>query len=283
MLQGLTPLLNEQPVKSAMLQRTSFGNRHSRSSQSYDDLEDHYAALNINSRHGYAKIRPRNRPNPPLEQSLGSNVSASQDMWAYKMDDSIVSPKYLFDHPVYASHSQLDTNPYLLRNLTTRSNGTGIKGKKSTSHKIGPKTMNPKFVNPYSKVPIKISDSFNCSSDLRHESSEAEPGFYPAARNLFLPPEQIVTSVNLNNSQFGMTDNSSPNQESFSVSHSMSHSSSSGTGDRSSGELQDEQEPGYSHDYVDLPSDSQEDDHEPGDEQYRDMQLQGQSVFGARN
>merc|ERR1712013_773988 len=41
MYQGLTPLCNEQS-KSAMLQRNSFSNRHSRSSKSYDNLEDHY-------------------------------------------------------------------------------------------------------------------------------------------------------------------------------------------------------------------------------------------------
>ena len=124
-LQGLAPGCNE-PLKPVLqLQRTSFGNnRLSRTSQSYDDLEDHYAALNItqSSRHGYAKIRPRNRP------SLDTPTSKSQDMWAYKMDDSIVSPKYLFDHPVYASHSQLDAVPFLNKNLTSRSSNSAAGG-----------------------------------------------------------------------------------------------------------------------------------------------------------
>ena len=62
-----------------MQHRTSFvSNRRSRASQSYDDLEDHYAALNIgqSSRHGYAKIRPRNRPMmDPTQTSKSQDIS----------------------------------------------------------------------------------------------------------------------------------------------------------------------------------------------------------------
>ena len=75
--------------------------RHSRASQSYDDLDtDHYAALNIqrSSRHGYddsddddhsdndddryAKIRPRTRPQMPEPGEPRLVTSKSQDMWA---------------------------------------------------------------------------------------------------------------------------------------------------------------------------------------------------------
>ena len=72
-------LIFQHGSESVQLQhRTSFAsNRRSRASQSYDDLEDHYAALIIgkSSRHGYAKIRPRNRP-----MMDPSHTSKSQDI-----------------------------------------------------------------------------------------------------------------------------------------------------------------------------------------------------------
>ena len=264
MFQGLTPLSNE-PLKSAMLQRTTFGNRHSRSSQSYDDLEDHYDALNIHNRHGYAKIRPRNRPN----QSLDATNSKSQDMWAYKMDDSIVSPKYLFDHPVYASHTQLDSNPYLLKNLTTRSNGTGIK-KKSKSHKIAPRTLNPKLVNPYSKVPIKISDHYKSSEQAYKNPENSSTDMYPS--KLMLMPEQVAKPANLNNSKIDSM--SSPNQESFSLSHSSSGCEQNNLDNYhnsvNTSDLPIDEDPYSNDDYVDMTSDSPDDD-QSIDENYKEI------------
>jgi len=261
MYQGLTPLSHE-PLKSAMQQRTSFSNRYSRSSQSYDDLEDHYDALNIQTRHGYAKIRPRNRPN----QSLDASNSKSQDMWAYKMDDSIVSPKYLFDHPVYASHSQLDSNPYGIKNLTTRSNGAGMK-KKSKCHKIGPKTLNPKLVNPYSKVPIKISNHYKSSEQEDKSSENSSPDTYQS--KMMLMPEHIVKPANLNNSKVEVMPSS--NQESFSLSYSSSgceqsnHDNTVNTSD-----LPIDEDPYSNDDYVDITSDSPDDD-QSIDENYKEI------------
>ena len=75
------------------------------------------------------------------------NGSASCDMWALKPDDSIVSPNFLFQHPVYSSQLPARGSP--------RSAGNTAK-KRSKYHKIGPRTLNPRLVNPYSKVPIKI-------------------------------------------------------------------------------------------------------------------------------
>ena len=167
-MQGLSQPPND-PLKAALLSRSNFG-RSGRTSKSYDDLEDHYAALNVSSS-GYAKIRPRKRP------------SQSQDMWAIKMEDSIVSPKYLFDHPVYASHSQLDSGSR----------------KKNKNYRIAPNTLNTRFVSPYSKVPVKISDTqtntnnfnFNPSQDFfsfGQAVSSAEPQAARGSR-VFSPEE----------------------------------------------------------------------------------------------
>ena len=233
-------------MKPAMMQRTAFQNRHSRSSQSYDDLEDHYDALNMHKRHGYAKIRPRTRPN--LE---GSVVSKSQDMWAYKMDDSIVSPKYLFDHPVYASHSQLDSTPYPPKNLTTRSQGGHGSGKKkSKSHKIGPRTLNPKLVNPYSKVPIQHVDP-------------TPPQHFPS--RLVLVPDSTsttqTTTLNVSISS-GSNSNGSPVESGYGLSHSSSGAEQTSPATGCEEEL-------YSNDdYVDIASDSP-DDEQSVDENYK--------------
>lgn len=234
-------------MKPAMMQRTAFQNRHSRSSQSYDDLEDHYDALNMHKRHGYAKIRPRTRPN--LE---GSVVSKSQDMWAYKMDDSIVSPKYLFDHPVYASHSQLDSTPYPPKNLTTRSQGGHGSGKKkSKSHKIGPRTLNPKLVNPYSKVPIQHVDP-------------TPPQHFPS--RLVLVPDSTsttqTTTLNVSISS-GSNSNGSPVESGYGLSHS-----SSGAEQTSPATGCEESELYSNDDYVDIASDSP-DDEQSVDENYK--------------
>ena len=252
LFQGLLPLSSE-PMKPAMMQRTAFQNRHSRSSQSYDDLEDHYDALNMHKRHGYAKIRPRTRPN--LE---GSVVSKSQDMWAYKMDDSIVSPKYLFDHPVYASHSQLDSTGYPPKNLTTRSQGGqgGSGKKKSKSHKIGPRTLNPKLVNPYSKVPIQhIVDPISITPPQRFPS-----------RLILVPDSTSTTQTTTLNVSISSSSNSngSPVESGYGLSHS-----SSGAEQTSPKARCEEEEEVYSNDdYVDIASDSP-DDEQSVDENYK--------------
>ena len=223
-----------------MLIRSSFGRTGhvARASKSYDDLEehqDHYAALNMSSSvHGYAKIRPRNRQ------------SQSQDMWAIKMDDSIVSPKYLFDHPVYASHDELDVHPYSVKNMTSRSmNTTGLK-KKCKNYKIAPNTINPKFVNPYSKVPLKISDHL-AAPQMSSES--------PSSRNInfsFSESSASCEQQQLRNSLMFPTE-----------------------------EL--EEDTYYSHDdYVEMASDSPEEDEQSLDEHYKhftDLALQ-HSTFG---
>ena len=238
-------LVQPQPqndaLKSALLMRSSFA-RAGRSSKSYDDLEDHYAPLNISSSvHGYAKIRPRTRPSLESQQT-----SKSQDMWAIKMDDSIVSPKYLFDHPVYASHDELDVHPYSMKNMTSRSMNTAGLKKKCKNYKIAPNTINPKFVNPYSKVPLKISDH-HAAPQISSES--------PSSRNInfsFSESSASCEQQQLRNSLMFPTE-----------------------------EL--EEDTYYSHDdYVEMASDSPEEDEQSLDEHYKhftDLALQ-QSSFG---
>ena len=234
------------PLKSAMLIRSSFGRTGhvARASKSYDDLEDHqdhYAALNMSSSvHGYAKIRPRNRQ------------SQSQDMWAIKMEDSIVSPKYLFDHPVYASHDELDVQPYSVKNLTSRSMNTAGLKKKCKNYKIAPNTINPKFVHPYSKVPIKIGD-------------------HPA-------PQMSSESQSSRNINFS--------QELFSFSQSSTSCEQQQVRNSLMFPLPTEEQEDdtyYSHDdYVEMASDSPEEDEQSLDEHYKhftDLALQ-QSTFG---
>ena len=107
----------------------------------------------MKSRHGYAQIRPRTRP-----KMEGSAVTISQDMWAYRMNDIIASSNYRFDPLVYGSHCQIDVRANQPKNLTTRSQGGLGSNKKRKNQKIKPLTLNPKLVNPYSKVPIKHLD-----------------------------------------------------------------------------------------------------------------------------
>ena len=250
-MQGLVqPQPQNDPLKSALLIRSSFA-RGGRSSKSYDDLEDHYAPLNISSSiHGYAKIRPRNRPSLESQQT-----SKSQDMWAIKMDDSIVSPKYLFDHPVYASHDELDVHPYSVKNLTSRSTNTAGLKKKCKNYKIAPNTINPKFVNPYSKVPIKISE--------------------PSAPQLVLMSSDSPSSRNIN---------FSPSQDLFSFSQSSASCEQQQLRNSVMFPSEDlEDDTYYSHDdYVEMASDSPEEDEQSLDEHYKhftDMALQ-HSTFG---
>ena len=247
-MQGLVqPQPQNDPLKSALLIRSSFG-RAGRSSKSYDDLEDHYAPLNISSSvHGYAKIRPRTRPSLESQQT-----SKSQDMWAFKMDDSIVSPKYLFDHPVYASHDELDVHPYSVKNLTSRSMNIAGQRKKSKNYKVAPNTINPKFVHPYSKVPIKISEH---TAPLMSSDS-------PSSRNINFTPSQDLFSFS----------QSSASCEQQQVRTSLMFPTE---------ELEDDTY--YSHDdYVEMASDSPEEDEQSLDEHYKhftDLALQ-QSSFG---
>ena len=78
-------------------------------------------------------------------------MKGSCDAWAIKPEFTLVSPQYLFQHPVYTSQSQIfNSRPV----NTTHSVGNGKK--RSKYHKIAPRTLNPKLINPYSKVPIKI-------------------------------------------------------------------------------------------------------------------------------
>lgn len=248
---GVTPLLTE-PLKSSMIQRTTFQNRQSRSSQSYDDLEDHYSALNHHNRHGYAKIRPRNRPN--ME---GGACSKSQDMWAYKMDDSIVSPKYLFDHPIYASHSQLDSSQYQPKcQLTTRSQGGFGTKKKNNSHKIVPRNLTVKPINQYSKVPIKQNPD-HYSIDQNHMP------IFPS--RLVLMPDQKDTTLNMSSISSGS--NSSPGESGYGLSHSSSGAEQITVEMAMAGD--EEEDEMYSNDdYVDITSDSP-DDEQSVDENYK--------------
>ena len=245
------PQLQNDPLKSALLIRSSFAGG-GRSSKSYDDLEDHYAPLNISSSiHGYAKIRPRTRPSLESQQT-----SKSQDMWAIKMDDSIVSPKYLFDHPVYASHDELDVQPYCVKPLTSRSMNTAGLKKKCKNYKIAPNTINPKFVNPYSKVPIKITEPSSAAQLLLMSSDS------PSSRNINFSPSQDLFSFS----------QSSASCEQQQLRNSVMFPSE---------DL--EEDTYYSHDdYVEMASDSPEEDEQSLDEHYKhftDMAMQ-HSTFG---
>jgi len=236
-----------------MMQRSTFQNRHSRSSQSYDDLEDHYSSINQHNRHGYAKIRPRNRPN--LE---GTVCSKSQDMWAYKMDDSIVSPKYLFDHPVYASHSQLDSSHYQPKSqLTTRSQGGLGTKKKNKSRQIVPRTLTPRPINPYSKVPIK---------QQQHTDHSPLPVF--PSRLVLMSDQTQQPNTTLNMSSISSGSNSSPGESGYGLSHSSSGAEQVTVELAMGGEEEEEEEVYSNDDYVDITSDSP-DDEQSVDENYK--------------
>ena len=101
----------------------------------------------MNSKSGYAKILPRKKGGmPPMMTGSGSC-----DMWAIKPEDSLVSPKFLFQHPSYTSQSQI-FNP----RPVNAAHSVGNAKKRNKYHKIGPRTLNPKLMSPYAKVPIKI-------------------------------------------------------------------------------------------------------------------------------
>ena len=173
-------------------------------------------------------------------------------MWAYNIEDSFVSPKYLFDHPVYASHSQLDSNMYVRKNFTTRSHGAGMK-KKSKGHKIGPRTLNPKLVNPYSKVPIKISDHYESSEQTFTDPENSSPDT-SQSKNMLMPKQVKKFS---------------PKHESLSYSSSGCEPSNINSIVNTS-DLQLDESPYSNDDYVDITSDSP-DDEQSIDENYKEI------------
>jgi hypothetical protein len=179
-------------------------------------------------------------------------------MWAYKIDDSIVSPKYLFDHPVYASHSQLDPGPYQPKNLTTRSQGGLSNKKKSKAHKIGPRTMNPKLVNPYSKVPIAHMD---------HYTAPPKPSPQPAlpTRLVLMPDPAAPGQTTTLNTSISSGSHGSPGESGYGPSTSSSGAEQATT---PPGGEEEEEELYSNDDYVDIASDSQ-DDEQSVDENYK--------------
>ena len=230
------------------MERPSF-HKDARSSKSYDDLENHYDSFNIHTSNGYAKIGPRNRQIYLPDAENGK----SQDMLAYKPSDSIVSPQFLFDHPVYASHSQFDSNPYLSHYQATRIKNTNMR-KKVKYQKIVPKTSTMRLVDPYSKVPIKFRDNHN-----EHEPENSEncvPASYQS--NVMLMSEQVAKPASHNYAKVDKT--SSHKQKSFNRSSSESrhiyvesqHNSSNIS------DIKINDDTNSTNDYADISSDSDE-------------------------
>lgn len=214
------------------------------------------------------------------------------------MDDSIVSPKYLFDHPVYSSHSGLDAVPTF---LTSRSASTAVtaasnKNKKNGSGRVGPKTLNPKFCNPYSKVPIKLS-----TGDMNNYNNKS--GYDVANGNGVFPPPMMLLpdqgssyedSYDHNNSMTTskydpvMQKNSGQTQESFNSFNSSNHEQQASSIFRNSSLMMsggDYEDDTYSHDdYIDVTSDDHDDEEQSVDEQYKrltDIAISQQnSTFG---
>ena len=126
------------------------------------------------------------------------------------------------------------------------------------TQKIGPKTLNPKFVNPYSKVPIRLS------SNEMTKKTEMIP-----------PPMQLLHEDQARNLHM----------------HSGNNSTGSSGSDQNGGDFKfrnsaivsgEYDEDIYSNeDYVDMTSDDPEDDEQSVDEQYKrltDIAMQ-QSTF----
>ena len=220
------------------------------------------------------------------------------------MDDSIVSPKYLFDHPVYSSHSGLDAVPAF---LTSRSANTAVtaanKNKKNASGRVGPKTLNPKFVcNPYSQVPVKLS-----TGDVTNFSSKSG---YDVANGLFPPPMMLLPDQgpgsvvmgpasnydtnydhnnSMNNSKYDLNPvNSSQTQDSFNSFISSNHEQQQPSMFRNSSLMMsggDYEDDTYSNDdYIDVASDDPDDEEQSVDEQYKRLTdiaiTQRNSTFG---
>merc|ERR1712037_734219 len=131
------------------------------------------------------------------------------------------------------------------KNLTTRSQGGhGSSGKKkSKSHKIGPRTLNPKLVNPYSKVPIQHVDP-------------TPPQHFPS-RLVLVPDSTSTTQTTTLNVSFssGSNSNGSPVESGYGLSHSSS------SAEQTSPAVTGCEEELYSNDdYVDIASDSPDDE-----------------------
>ena len=119
---------------------------------------------------------------------------------------------------------------------------------KKKSQKIGPKTLNPKFVNPYSKVPIRLS------------SNEMTNG---KKTEMIPPPMRLLHEEQPRNLQL----------------HSGNNSTTSSGSDHNGGDFKfrnsavvsgDYDEDVYSNeDYVDMTSDDPEDDEQSVDEPYK--------------
>ena len=204
------------------------------------------------------------------------------------MDDSIVSPKYLFDHPVYSSHSGLDAVPAF---LTSRSANTANKSKKSSSSgRVGPKTLQPKFVcSPYSQVPVKLS-----TGDGNNFSSSA----YDGANGVFPPPMMLLPdqasnydhNSSMNNSKYDLNPviNSSQTQDSFNSFTSSNHEQQKPGMFRNSSLMMsggDYEDDTYSNDdYIEVTSDDPDDEDQSVDEQYKRLTdiaiTQRNSTFG---
>ena len=211
------------------------------------------------------------------------------------MDDSIVSPKYLFDHPVYSSHSGLDAVPAFLTsrsaNTAASASASANKNKKNGSGRVGPKTLNPKFVcSPYSQAPIKLS-----SGEVNNYNKS-----YEAASGVFPPPMVLLTDQgqgsvmsnydhnnSMNNSKYDLNPvtqmNSSQTQESFNSSnHEQQPNMFRNSSLMMSGDYEDDT---YSNaDYIDVTSDDPDEEEQSVDEQYKRLTdiaiTQQNSTFG---
>ena len=136
------------------------------------------------------------------------------------MDDSIVSPKYLFDHPVYSSHSGLDAVPFPTSRSTNKKQSSRVSGR------VAPNTL--KFVSPYSKVPVKLTASDQSQRSIQPVSQSRARG-YDGANDLLPPPmmllpDQSQAMMGVNNYDLNpVMMNSSQTQDSFNFSHSSSN------------------------------------------------------------
>ena len=202
------------------------------------------------------------------------------------MDDSIVSPKYLFDHPVYSSHSGLDAVPAFLtsRSANTAASASASKNKKNGSGRVGPKTLNPKFVcSPYSQAPIKLSTG---EVNTYNKSYEAASGVFPPPMVLLTDQAQgsVISNYDHNNSMNPVTQmNSSQTQDSFNSSnHEQQPSMFRNSSLMMSGDYEDDT---YSNDdYIDVTSDDPDEEEQSVDEQYKRLTdiaiTQRNSTFG---
>ena len=215
------------------------------------------------------------------------------------MDDSIVSPKYLFDHPAYSSHSGLDAVPAFLTSRSANTAASANKNKKTGSGRVAPKTLNPKYVcSPYSQAPVRLgSGDVSQYNKSGLEASGGGGGVFPPP--MMLLPDQSQSSVmsgydgnydhnnSMNNSKYDMNPvmqiNSSQTQESFNSSnHEQQPNMFRNSSLMMSGDYEDDT---YSNDdYIDVTSDDPDDEEQSVDEQYKRLTdiaiTQRNSTFG---